>query len=66
MKEFGEDHGVIYVAEPEDALRKAIELVEKGCIEVGGIKARKFVENYSWDNITKDFEAVLRAAIRGE
>ena len=66
MKEFGEDHGVIYVDKPEDVLRKAIELIENGYIEGEGMKARKFVENYSWDDITNAFEGILMEAIRGE
>jgi glycosyltransferase involved in cell wall biosynthesis len=66
MKEFGEDHGVIYVDKPEDVLEKAIELVENGYIEGEGMKARKFVENYSWDDITNAFESILMGAIRSE
>ena len=38
MKEFCEDHGVIYVDTPEDALKKAIELVENGRVEEHGSK----------------------------
>ena len=60
MKEFGNDNGVLYVDRPEDALKKALELVENGCIEEEGRKARKFVEKYSWDSITDEFEGVLR------
>jgi len=63
MKEFGEDNGVVYVDRPEDALWKAIELIENGCIEKEGIKARKFVEGNSWDKITDEFEKILEEAI---
>lgn len=59
MKEFGNDNGVIYVDRPEDALKKAIELVEGGSVEEEGKKARKFVEKYSWDNIVDEFEKIL-------
>lgn len=64
-KEFGTGNGVIYVDRPEDALKKAIELIENGCIEDEGRKARKFVERYSWDNITDEFERALEEVVRG-
>jgi len=64
MKEFGKDNGVIYVDRPEDVLEKAVELIENGDIEKEGVKARKFVEKYSWDNITDEFERVLEEVIK--
>lgn len=63
MKEFGEGNGVIYVDRPEDVVKKAIELIESGSIEEEGIKARKFVEKYSWDNIVDEFEGILREVV---
>lgn len=63
MKEFGNDHGVIYVNKPEDVLKKAIELIEKGILKEHGSKARKFVEKYSWDDIVDDFEGILKELI---
>ena len=59
MKEFGGEHGVIYVDKSEDVLGKAIELVENGYIGEEGRRARRFVEERSWDNITDEFERVL-------
>ena len=63
MKEFGKDNGVIYVDRPEDVLEKAVELIENNRIEEEGRKARKFVEKYSWDNITDEFERILGGLI---
>jgi hypothetical protein len=63
MKEFGEGHGVIYVDKPEDVLEKAIELIENGTVKEEGLKARRFVEKYSWDDIVEDFEGLLDGAI---
>jgi glycosyltransferase involved in cell wall biosynthesis len=63
MKEFGEDNGVVYVDRPEDVVPKAIELVQNGKVEELGAKARSFVEKYSWDNITDDFEKILENVI---
>jgi len=59
MKEFGNDHGVIYVNKSEDALKKAVELIENGSIEEEGNKARGFVENNNWEKITDEFEGIL-------
>jgi hypothetical protein len=38
MKEFGNANGVIYVDKPEDALWKAVVLIENGSIEEEGKK----------------------------
>lgn len=65
MKEFGDGHGVIYVDEPEDALKEAIELIERGDIEGEGKKAREFVEDNDWEKITDEFERVLEEVIQG-
>ncbi len=64
MKEFGEDNGVIYVDQPEDVITRAKELVSGGKLEQLGLKARRFVERYSWDNITDEFETILKGVIR--
>ena len=66
MKEFGEGHGVIYVDKPEDALKKAIELIEGGSIKEEGRKARRFVEKYNWDDIVDEFESILEEVVRNE
>jgi glycosyltransferase involved in cell wall biosynthesis len=58
-KEFGVGNGVIYVDRPEDVLNKAIELIENETLKEQGLKARRFVEKNSWDNITDEFERVL-------
>jgi len=63
MKEFGEGNGVTYVDRPEDVIKKAVELIETGRIKEEGIKARKFVERYSWDNVVDEFERVLREIV---
>ncbi|MFC1989486.1 glycosyltransferase [Chloroflexota bacterium] len=64
MKEFGEDNGVIYVDQPEDVITKTNELVSSGKLEQLGLKARRFVERYSWDKITDEFETILKGVIR--
>ena len=64
MREFGEDNGVVYADKPEDAVTKAMELIQNGKIEELGQKARSFVERYSWENITDQFEKILEKAIK--
>lgn len=64
MKEFGEDNGVFYIDRPEDAVKKALELVAGGSLNELGSKAREFVERYSWDNITDEFEGILEEVVK--
>ena len=64
MREFGEDNGVVYVDQPEDVVVKAVELVHDGKLEELGLKARSFVEKYSWDNIADEFETILEEVIK--
>jgi len=64
VKEFGEGNGVVYIDRPEDAVTKAVELWESGKIEELGSRARGFVERYSWDKITDEFERILKEAIK--
>jgi glycosyltransferase involved in cell wall biosynthesis len=63
IREFGEDNGVVYVNKPEDVIDKAKSLVKDGKIGKLGDKARKFVQNYSWDSITDEFEKILEGVI---
>jgi len=64
VTEFGQNNGVVYVDQPEDVVAKAIELVRSGRVQELGVKARNFVEKYSWDNITSEFERVLEEVIK--
>ena len=63
MQEFGENNGVVYVDEPADAIDKAKSLVKDGKIGKLGARAREFVQKYSWDNITDEFEKILEGVI---
>jgi len=63
MGEFGDDIGVIYVDKPEDAVAKAMELIQSGKIQELGQKARSFVERYSWESITDEFEKILKETV---
>jgi len=65
MKEFGNGNGVIYVDKPENAVKKALELIENDEVEREGEKARSFVEKFSWDKITDEFEKSLEELIIG-
>jgi glycosyltransferase involved in cell wall biosynthesis len=63
MKEFGTSNGLVYIDRPEDAVKKALELIERGGIEELGRKARNFAERYSWVNIADEFDQILRETI---
>jgi glycosyltransferase involved in cell wall biosynthesis len=63
LREFGDDNGVIYIDEPEDAINKAKSLIKDGKIGELGAKARKFVLKYSWDSITDEFEKILKEIV---
>jgi glycosyltransferase involved in cell wall biosynthesis len=65
MKEFGHNNGVIYVEQPTEVLKKAIELCnDDGSIIEQGKKARNLVEKYSWDKITESFEDILNSLVK--
>lgn len=64
VREFGDDNGVVYVDKPEDVVTKATELIQSGKMKELGQKARSFVERYSWENITDQFEKILEEAIK--
>ncbi len=64
MREFGNGNGVIYVERPEDVIGKALELVESGIVAEEASKARKFVQDMSWDKITDKFEEILEEAAK--
>ncbi|MCK4732801.1 MAG: glycosyltransferase family 4 protein [Methanophagales archaeon] len=66
VKEFGDDHGVIYVDRPEEVVEKAIELVTNGASKELGSKARGFVKGLSWDNITDEFERIIEEVRSGK
>ena len=65
-KEFGEGNGVVYIDGPEDAVKKAVELVASGSVNELGSRARRFVEKYSWDNATDEFERTLQEVLRAK
>jgi len=62
MSEFGFDNGVLYVDQPTEVLKKAIELCDDyGSIIQSWTRVRKLVEKYSWNKVTSEFENVLKA-----
>ncbi len=64
MKEFGQDNGVVYIDQPADVIVKANELVHNNQLAELGARARRFVESYSWDKITDQFERILTEVIK--
>jgi glycosyltransferase involved in cell wall biosynthesis len=66
IREFGENNGVVYVSQPEDAIKKASQLTRDGSQKKLGARARRFTEQYSWDNITDEFEKILKEVVKGK
>lgn len=59
VTEFGEGNGVVYVDSPDRVISRALELIDSGTASEEGLKARRFVENLSWDNTVNEFESAL-------
>jgi glycosyltransferase involved in cell wall biosynthesis len=64
QREFGYDHGIVYVDKPQDVLAKALELYNNKTYLINGFKARSFIEHYDWDTITLKFEDLLSSMKR--
>lgn len=63
QKEFGSDNGINYIENPGDALEKAMQLKKTNKIEGEGKKAYSFVQDFTWDSITDQFEKVIKNKI---
>jgi len=62
MSEFGFDNGVVYVDEPTEVLKKAVELCDDYRRKIQTwTRTRKLVEKYSWNEVTVEFESILKA-----
>jgi len=59
VKEFGSNNGVIYVDKPTGVVKRIVKLIKNGDLAEQGLRAKRFVKRYSWDNVTQDFEAIL-------
>lgn len=51
------------ILQPEDVLKKAIELIENGTFKENGLKARGSVVKYKWDDIVDEFEGIVEELI---
>lgn len=58
IKEFG-DNGISYINNPEDTIKKAIQLINEGLLKEKGMQGRRFVEKNDWSKITNKFEILL-------
>jgi glycosyltransferase involved in cell wall biosynthesis len=63
VREFGENHGLVYVDGPREVVSKARELIESGQIPSLGEAGRAFVAQYDWEKITDEFEATLERLV---
>lgn len=62
FKEFGYNGGVIYVDKSEDVMKKVIELSEDD-LKKNSLLAKEFIKKCSWDNITSEFEQLLKSVV---
>lgn len=62
IKEFG-DNGISYIDNPEDTIKKAIQLIEDGLLKEKGMQGRRFVEKNDWNKLTNEFENLLKMAL---
>lgn len=60
IKEFG-DNGISYINNPEDAIKKAIQLIKEGLLKEKGMQGRRFVEKNDWNKLTLEFEGLLKS-----
>ena len=63
MREFGSNCGILYVDQPEDAVKLAMSLTEEE-IKTLKMQAKQFVEKYNWDQIAVRFEEILAALVK--
>jgi glycosyltransferase involved in cell wall biosynthesis len=59
-KEFGDNNGISYIEESKDALEKATWLNNVNKVQDEGRKARSYVRDLSWDNVTNKFENLIK------
>lgn len=59
QKEFGFDNGINYIENSVDVLDKALWLKDTSKVKNEGQKARSFVRDLSWNNITGQFENLI-------
>ncbi len=58
IREFGENHGVIYVEKPDDVIRK-VTMLDRLEIQKHSKYANEFIKQYDWNGIISKFEDVL-------
>ncbi len=57
-KEFGEDNGVVYVPNSDDAVNKILELNDNDLNSIKS-KAELFIKDYDWKYIISNFEDLI-------
>lgn len=62
MREFKENNGVIYADNPENVLKRIIDLKRED-IQRNSTYAREFIKNYEWNKIVSEFDAILREMV---
>ena len=63
VREFGEDHGVVFVDGPEQVVPRALRLAREGLLAQLGAQARAFVSGDDWHVIADAFEDYLKGLV---
>jgi len=61
MREFGEEHGVLYADSTEKVPETAYTIATNGSIKNHGNSARLYVQDLDWDTITDTFEHTIES-----
>ncbi len=62
-KEFGEDNGIIFIDDSNEAISRSLDLIQNNLLMQEGKRAFEFVQKNSWSTITDEFEEVIQVTI---
>lgn len=65
-QEFGEGSGIFYIRNPSEAVDKALEAIRDNSPDEITRLTKKSLAGHTWDNLTTEFEDVLRGAVAGK
>ncbi|MCL2157599.1 MAG: glycosyltransferase family 4 protein [Methanobrevibacter sp.] len=63
-REFGENHGIVYVNEAKEVLNTAQKIIDNDTYDKIATAGRNFVKSNDWDNIVDNFEETLLDLIK--
>lgn len=64
VREFGEGHGVVYVADPREVVPTALRLADAQEVTILGASARDFVSKVDWSEVVDEFDSLLSELVK--